>query len=319
MNEANPKLIGLFVIGAIALVIGSLVLFASQDLFTPKRIFVAYFQQSINGLHIGAPVRLRGIPIGEIIKIEGDFKPGTGDMIPRLTMEIYPEIMQNAVVEEGEYTLLPALLARGLRARLKSNSLLTGQLYLALDFYPGTEERYMGGGNDPYPEMPTIDSGLDQAIAKLSELPIHELVLRASSTLEAIEDLLRNPYIGQALAALPPLLEDADSTVVSLQQLMERDVVNTLGEANETLAVTRESLVTLTASVNEESLVKLNSTLAEFEATTVLLQERLDSKDPLTQELLGAIREIGAAARSVRDLADALEENPESLVRGKTQ
>jgi len=317
MNEANPKIIGLFVIGAFVLVIGSLVLFSSQDLFTPKRMFVAYFQQSVNGLNVGAPVRFRGIPIGEVINIEGIYHPDTGDMIPRLTIEFLPETMENAVVEEGEYTLFPALLASGMRARLKSASLLTGQLYLALDFYPDTEERYLGGRNDRYPEIPTLDSGLDQVIAKLSELPIQELVLRAISALEAIEDVLKNPYIGEALAALPPLLEDADSTVVTLKLLMDREIVNTLREANQTLAVTRDSLVTLTTAINEESLVKLNSTLAEFEATSLLLQERLDNEGPLAHELLATLREIGAAARSMRDLADTLEEHPESLIRGK--
>jgi len=317
MKEANPKIVGLFVIGGVVLIVASLVLFSSQDLFTPKRLFVAYFQQSVNGLSVGAPVRLRGIPVGVVVDVEGVYHPESGDMIPRLTIEMHPESMENAVVQKGDYTLYPALLARGLRVRLRSASLLTGQLYVDLNFFPDTEERYLGGQTHEYPEMPTLDSGLDQAIAKLSELPIQELILRASSTFEAIEQLLRNPHITETLAALPPLLNDADSTVVRIEQFMDRELTNTLHETNQALAVARQSMATLAESFSGETLLQIKSTLAESEVTLLLLQERLDRDDPLTYELLITLREIGAAARSMRELADELEENPESLIRGK--
>ena len=64
MKEANPKLIGVFVIGGLALFVAALLFLSSRDLFTPKSIFVAYFQQSVNGLNVGAPIRFRGIPVG---------------------------------------------------------------------------------------------------------------------------------------------------------------------------------------------------------------------------------------------------------------
>lgn len=318
MKKANPKLIGAFVIGGLALVVMALVLFSSQDLFTPKRFFVAYFQQSVNGLNIGASVRFRGIPIGEVLQIDGVYDPETGNMIPRLTLEFRPETMKNATVEEGEYTLLPFLLDRGMRASLKSASLLTGQLYVALDFHPGTPERYLGSGIDEYPELPTIDSGLDQVIARLTELPIEELIAHLSSALAAAEDLLRHPRVEESLTVLPTLLTDADLTVVDLRNFINRDVADVAREASQMLVAARSALQSLSTTITEESLVQVNSTLTEFEETLQLLNERLDANDPLMHELIAALREIGSAARSVRDLADALEEHPESLVRGKT-
>ena len=317
MKEANPKLIGGFVIGGLALIVAALVLLSSRDLFTPKRIFVAYFQQSVNGLNVGAPMRFRGIPVGEVLQIDGVYDPETGDMIPRLTLEFHPETLENAQVEEGEYTLLPLLRERGLRASLKSASLLTGQLYVALDFHPQTPERYLGWGMDAYPELPTFDSGLDQAIAKLTELPLKELVERANSALAAAEELLINPHISESLAVLPTLLSDADTTVVDLRQFMNREAADAIREASETLVVARSSLQSLTTTLTDESLVQLSSTLTEFKKSLQLLQQRIDGDDPLTYELLSVLREIGSAARSVRHLADDLEEHPESLVRGK--
>jgi paraquat-inducible protein B len=264
-------------------------------------------------------VRFRGIPVGEVLRIEGVYYPETGNMIPRLTMELHPQTMENAVLEEGEYTILPVLLERGMRASLKSASLLTGQLYVALDFHPNIPERYLGSGDEAYPELPTIDSGFDEALAKLSELPIEEVIMRVGGAFTAAEELLRNPHIDQILAALPALVADADTTVVDLNHYINRDLANATQEASGTLAMARTSLQSLTQAINEQTLVQVNSTLKELEGTLQQVHARLDANDPLMYELIATLNEIGSAARSIRDLADALEEHPESLVRGKTQ
>ena len=317
MKEANPKLIGVFVIGAITLLVAAMVLFSSQDLFTPKRKFVAYFQQSVNGLNVGAPVRFRGIPVGEVIFIDGVYDPETGNMIPRLVFEFRPETLENAVVQDGEYTLLPLLLKNGLRASLKSASLLTGQLYVALDFHPDTIERRLSSGNDDYPEMPTIDSGFDEALAKLSDLPLEEVLSRAGGAFEAVEDLLRQPGLQEAIATLPMLLTDADATIVDLKQYLARDLVAVTEEARNTLASVRNSVQSLSTTLTDKSLVQVDATLNEMQVVLKLLHQRLEPGDPVTQELVLALREVGGAARSLRELADMLDEHPESLLRGK--
>lgn len=317
MKEANPKLIGVFVIGGITLLVVALVLFSSQDMFTPKRKFVAYFQQSVNGLYVGAAVRFRGIPIGNVIDIDGIYNQETGDMIPRVTVEIRPETLKNAVLAEGEYTLFAGLVKRGMRARLKAESMLTGQLYVALDFYPNTPVRNLGGENDAYPEMPTIDSGLDKAIAKLSSLPIEEILVRLSSTLEAVEELLRNPDLDASLAAMPSLLRNADTGIVDLTQFVNRDLTLVAQDARRTLASVRSSLTALATKLTDESLVQFDSTLGELESVLQLAQKRLSTDDPLTYELITAVREVGRTARSMRAFVDYLEEHPESLIKGK--
>ena len=249
MKETNPKLIGVFVVGGIMLLVGALVLFSSQDLFTPKRKFVAYFQQSVNGLNVGAPVRFRGIPIGEVLRIEGIFNPEQGNMIPRLTLEVRPETMANAVLKEGEYTLFPLLVKNGMRASLKSASLLTGQLYVSLDFHPDEPVRQLGNGEDEYPEMPTIESGFDEAIAKLSDLPLQEVLARASGALAAVETLLRNPDIGKTIAALPSLLAKTDASVGDFRSLLNNDLAGLLANSDSTVGDIRRLINDDVASV----------------------------------------------------------------------
>ena len=134
MKMANTKLIGAFVLGALILIAGSIFLFGSRDLFQKKRHFVAYFEQSINGLNVGAPVKFRGIEVGQVKSIEGIYNPSTSAVTPRLILEFYPETLSNARVKRGEYTLFKPLVERGMRASLKSQSLLTGQLYVSLIF-----------------------------------------------------------------------------------------------------------------------------------------------------------------------------------------
>lgn len=317
MKEANPKLIGVFVVGGMALLVVALVLFSSQDFFTPKRKFVAYFQQSVSGLNIGAAVRFRGIPVGKVIHIDGIYNPETGNMIPRLILEIHPETLKNIVLDEEEYAPFILLVKNGMRAKLKSASLLTGQLYVALDFYPNTPVRRLGSNSEEYPEMPTIDSGLDQALAKISELPIEEVLVRLASTLAAVEELLRNPHVNEALAALPPLLRDADTGVVDLTQFVNHDLPRVMQEASQTLASVRKSFETLSTKLTGEASVRINSMLTELENTLKLAQKRLSIDDPLTYELITAVREIGKAARSMRAFVDYLEEHPEALIKGK--
>ncbi len=318
MKQNNPSVIGLFVIGGAILLMTAIALFSSPDFFTPKRQFVVYFQQSVNGLNVGAPVQFRGIPVGQVIKIEGIYDPQTGNMIPRLMIEFRPETLENAVVQEGEYTLFPVLLANGLRASLKSASLLTGQLFVSLDFQPNTDERYLGGGNDDVPEMPSLDSGFDEALAKLSELPLQEVLLRVSGALSAAEELMRNPDLAASLQELPALLGHTDEAVVAVQGFVNGDLSIVAQDTSAMLASTSKSIEDISETLSTETLLQLSEVLSRATETLQLAKTRLDPNDPVTIELLVTLRNLSGMARSFRELADAIEEQPESLLRGKS-
>lgn len=318
MKESNPKLIGAFIIGGVALAVLAAVLFSSEEYFTPKRQFVAYFQQSVTGLNIGAPVKFRGIPCGEVLAIDGIYDSNDGSMTPRVTLEFLPENLIGAHVEEDEYTLLPLLLQNGIRASLKSQSLLTGQLYVALDFYPGTPERRLGNSDDQYPELPTLDSHIDEALATLSELPIEEVVARVVSLLQATEDILRNPNIARVLDLLPQVLADGDTAITDLNNLINEEITVAVREATETLAITRGSIERVARKITDETLTQADLTLSELQTTLHIMQKRLDQDDVMMREIVATLRELGRASRSIRNLTDYLEAHPESLIRGRT-
>ena len=97
MKEANPRLIGAFVLGGVALAVAALVFLSSQDLFEKKRRFVMYYQQSVKGLRLGAPVQLRGVPIGQLMAIDGIYEPERATITPRVTIEVNPETLWQIV------------------------------------------------------------------------------------------------------------------------------------------------------------------------------------------------------------------------------
>ncbi len=317
MKAVNPRLIGLFVIGGLALLVLAIVFFSRQDLFAHKRRFVAYFQQSVNGLNVGAPVRFRGIPIGKVIRIDGVYEPKSGIMMPRLILEVSPEKMVNAVLREGEYNLFPLFVKNGMRATLKSTSLLTGRLYVALDFHPGTPVRQLGTGHERYPEMPTIDSSLDQTLQRLSGLPLDEVVAHLTSTLIAAEAVLRDPGLARALERLPRVLADIDAAFVDLRRYVNHGLRPATDDVRATLARARGSLDSLTQTLDRVPLDGLRTGLAELEQTLRRLQDRLSPDDPVNHELLRMLREVVATARSMREVFDLIEEHPEALIRGK--
>ncbi|MEP1231383.1 MAG: MlaD family protein, partial [Litorimonas sp.] len=224
MKRSSTVAIGAFVLGAQVLGGLALVLFASRDAFKTKRNFVAYFEQSVTGLDVGAPIKFRGIEMGQVTAIEGVYDPKTADVIPRLELEFYPETLRNASVADGEYTLFQPLVNRGMRASLKSQSFLTGQLYVSLDFHPDKPIRQLGDGKDPYPEMPTIDSGLGELLGAFEELPLESLVAKMTSTLDSVEGLLRNDGFADAANYLPVLLNDADAAIQGIVTLMTSDL-----------------------------------------------------------------------------------------------
>ena len=343
MKRSSTIAIGAFVLGAQILAAVALFMFASRDGFKTKRYFVAYFEQSVTGLDIGAPIKFRGIEMGQVISIEGVYDPKTADVIPRLELEFYPETLRNASVNEGEYTLFQPLVNRGMRASLKSQSFLTGQLFVSLDFHPDKPIRQLGSDDDPYPEMPTIDSGLDELLGTFEDLPLDALVAQITATLDSVEGLLRNEGVADAADYLPVLLGDADAAIQAIATLMASDLPLTTrtlrgvlnGDEgslaslsrkleNETLVTIEDSVARLTDQIANQTLGDVSTTLkqaeaslSELEATLALAQERLEPGDPVSRELRTALKEISASAAAFRSLARFIEENPESIVRGR--
>jgi len=244
--------------------------------YSIRRRFLLYFDQSVRGLAPGSPVEFRGIPIGEVQDVKLVYDPETGNARIPVVIEIEPERISVAGAQDADISDRPAkLVARGMRAQLRSGNLLTGQLAINLDFHPNAPPATIRT-DGRYPELPTIPSPLEQITSSVAD----------------ILDRIGQVPIEKIGSDLASALAKLDATLVELRS------------AGET--VNREIAPTLLAALEnaERTLASTESFVAPDSATG--------------RELRRLIVELAEAARSVRLLADRLEQHPEELLRGKS-
>jgi len=179
VRTADPRRVGLFVLGALVLAVAAVTMVGGGRLWTERARYVAYFTESVKGLRRGAPVTFGGVPVGEVEGIRAELDPASGGLRVRVMFRVDPRAL---AVRDGGRVDLAALVARGLRAELRLESLLTGQLYLALRFAPGTPAPSVPDA--PWPQIPTVPSTWTRLRGALEEavvaLPATVAELRAT-------------------------------------------------------------------------------------------------------------------------------------------
>src|SRR5919106_2284548 len=187
MSKANPAVIGGFVIGAIALIVIGLLVFGGTNWFTQHNKYIAYFPGSVNGLRAGAPVSFRGVTIGQVTEIKVMFNPETVSAQIPVVMDLDPSQIEMTAPDPAASAGQDAerLIKAGLRAQLQSQSLLTGLLFVNLDFGKQAQARLVGGPQ-PYPEIPTIPSELEQL-----QQSAGDVAMRLPGLVEQLNGLLK--------------------------------------------------------------------------------------------------------------------------------
>jgi paraquat-inducible protein B len=301
-RRANPTWVGAFVLGAVVLAVLAVGLFGSGRLFREAHPFVLYFTGSVNGLDPGAPVKFKGVEVGAVQRIMVRFERTAGEVSIPVYIELDAEKLARAGAQV-EFTpdAMNAAVEQGLRGRLESQSLVTGLLFVNLDYFPETPAKRVGTGDWP-PEIPTLPTTIEQAtqvakeiVERLGEIDLEALVKSATETLDALRDLAGSQEARSAVASL-------DETLASLRDLSQ-SLDRTIGPLGESLRTTAEETQRL-----EEQLTR----------TLGAVQQIVQPGSPLTQQLGAALQDVSAAARSVRALADSLERNPGAIVRGRS-
>ena len=258
--------------------------------YTRHWAYVVYFNESVRGLSKGAPVEVRGLKLGEVSDIGFEFDADTQAYRVPVTLAIEPErllaygdipdVLSNTQEQFDE--IWEHLIANGLRAQLKTGSLLTGQLFVDLVTMPGSPEVY-AGGDSPLFEMPAapttglarIEESLTEVLARIRDLPLERLINNAADAAESIDSLASNPQLTDAIYNSNQTLEDFDQLAKDASFQLER-----LGTS-------------IQQTLSPTSTMGLGAGLAN------------------------AIGEFARTARSIRILATYLERHPEALIQGK--
>jgi paraquat-inducible protein B len=311
MTRANPKIVGGFIIGGTLLLLLAIGALVSGKFFTRATSFVSFFPESVRGLQIGSPVTFRGVPLGQVTGIEAFMSRQESGIDIEVTFEVNLDRIHDpgggANQIQGMHPADAArfLVEKGLRAELQSTSLVTGQLYIDLDFHPGQTPRKLDMPTR-YPQIPTtptklqlLGNRIEKLATALSDLPVAEIGRDLSETLLAIRDLARSPEIRQALLSAGGAGKDLSRTLSSVDRLVT-ELRSKVGDVDVKQIVT-DLHVTLDAA--EKGLVQIRSTLAGTSGAQ--------------RELSQTLSEISRAAAAVRVLAEYLERNPSALVDGK--
>jgi paraquat-inducible protein B len=335
-KQANPTLIGAFVVAAATLAIAVVLILGGGRLWTKTRHFVVVFEGSLHGLSIGAPVTFRGVPLGEVVDItpvvvmEGEQPAGLDVLVTLALQRGRLRTSTGEFVEVQHYSDadVAALYDRiGVRAQLALQSVLTGQLYVDLDFFPGSPVRKVDV-KTPYPQLATIETGLKKLGKAIENLPIDQLAQRALRVLESIEQRVNSPELDRILdsgadaaGALKDALQridaEVDPLVTSLRQAADA-TTGAMRQAEETLDLEQSPAGRMVAEFTRAA-ESADQALREIRKASSEASEILDDRSAVRRRMQDMLDEVTAAARSLRLLADYLERHPEALLQGKAR
>jgi paraquat-inducible protein B len=345
-KPANKALIGGFVVGAVALVIAGVLIFGSGKFLQETAKSVMYFDGSVKGLSVGSPVVFRGVKIGTVTDILLQYNPA--DMSVKIPVII--ELELDRIENVGEmprkrdpWKTARQLIERGLRAQLQTQSLVTGQLMIELDFHPDKPIKLVGGHTE-YPEIPTIPSPLKELSKKIEKVPIEEIFEKLLAAVGGIEEIVNSPEVKGIISSLNQAAEDASKLVKNLNaqvtplvssiekalgdtrklvrnvnsqvQPVASSIKGTVEDYGKLAKNVDSQIEPLTSSI-EKSLEEVRAALEQGRKTLVQAEDVIGEDSPLMYELDNTLKEVGAAARSIRLLADYLKRHPEALLKGK--
>lgn len=315
-QRANPLAIGLFFTGALLLLVSVLFFFGAGDVLRKSERFVVYFDGSITGLKIGAPVTFQGVQIGQVADINLGMAGDGGDIVIPVFIDIdrrkFPEFADNT---QG---VRDRMIDRGLRAQLKLQSVLTSLLIIELDFYPGSALR-LRGLSTGYTELPTIPTPLQELMRNVDDMNVNEIIHDTHRAIAGIEKLVNHPDAAGSLVALRQFLQHADEAVVKL----DREAVPALQELRRTLvqleAVSTDLHKTYPALATDlqRTLQDARTALARFDALASDAQFVLSEDSALYRDLQQAARDMAAASRSVQAASESIDRQPQSLLLGR--
>jgi paraquat-inducible protein B len=254
---------------------------STQMTYTNTLKYVMHFNGSVRGLTVGAPVQMRGIPIGRVTDVSLELDKKTAEIHVPVIVELEPDRIEsiNDDNKVSDKDVMAQLINKGLRAQLQTGSLVTGQLLIDLDFHPESKILASNDHHSDYPEFPTTASSFEefthsaQAIMdKLAKLPLDKLTVEMNKTLSSLQDTSK---------AATGMLITANGTLVAAKE--------TLGNASGTIKSAQGVLGNL--EPGSTGYYEFHKMLQEF-----------------TQ-----------AASSMKQLTDYLEQHPESLIRGKDE
>jgi len=349
-KKANKTLIGAFVLGALVLVVAGVLALGGMRFFGLRQEMVMYYEGSVKGLTVGAPLQLKGVTVGQVRDIRLIFDSENLVFLNRVLAEITPGKVSSVdhiqeetplqAYETDPQKLVTKLIDRGLRAQLVLESIVTGTLLVSLNFRPDTPITLYGfeKGTDVI-EVPTVPTELEKIAQAVEKISLEDMVIEVRDLVDGMNRLVQSPEIKKAITginrtvqetetlvstvngSIPTVIERLNATLASydrLAQRLESEIEPLSGgveRASRDIGRMARSFDRRMSETLEDARRALNA--ADRAMASV---GRVASEDSVMQQkLFKTLDELERAASSIRYLAEYLSRHPEALLRGKTR
>lgn len=322
MKLDKSTAVGLFVLTGLSLCAGAIILLGGVSWFTPQSRAIVYFQDSVAGLTIGAPVTLRGVKIGTVRDMKVYVKlPDARPVIP-VYLEIDPGKVSwttgSRKARDGELDLA---IKAGLRAQLATQSLVTGQLSVNLDFHPEAPASLSGIPGD-IPEIPSMASDIQNIKDEIADLKLPELAEKARLALDGIQRIVveLSGHVGPMAGSLEQTSDAARKTLETATEavrLLQADSARTLASIDR-LAIASQNQVTVLGKNAERVLTAVDRATAKAEILIGSLNDMTGPRAPLRGDVEAAIRDLAASASSLREFTRDLRRDPAATLTGRS-
>ncbi|WP_067585022.1 MlaD family protein [Endozoicomonas ascidiicola] len=312
MNKKSVSVsVGIFVVAIFAMMIG-LALFLNTDGFSKKEVqrYQILFDTSIKGLNVGAPVTLQGVKLGEVVSINTRLYNNHQKVLNVVTVDMYPD----AISEQGtseEHDVLGQLIRQGLSAQIGLQSLLTGLLYIEVDFF--NNKPLLQPYNTRYPQIPTVPNDLDEFLERFQSINLAEMAESLKDTLDNLEALTSD-------ARMNNLIEDVGKAFVSMGAMSEEMSADMAGIREEFASMAKDAgeVTTLLQTELPATTRQLNRSLVQLEKAMEAAQDTLNPDSPLMFQLQQSATDISRASRAMGDLANMLRREPDAIIFGRS-
>jgi len=316
-KRISPSTIGAFVVGSLALLVVATLVVAGGHLFRHPSRFICMFQGDLNGLKVGAPVKVKGVQIGTVEQILLVLPPELGQLKQDVTGIRLPVILAldermvkarggtgKAFGEAG----FEVAIERGMRAQLNVESLLTGLLYVDLSLYDSPPVFVIEPGTGPYREIPTVPTQFEkiqqaafEALARFEKINFEGLTRSITNAANSFDRFSSSPNLRATVDEMKRAAENLKNTLASVRVAVEN--VN--------------SQVDPIAASLRNSAAEADATMKIARQTMEDVRAVLDSNSPLAVNLNQTLEQLTDTSRSLDQLSNYLQRNPGALLRGR--
>jgi paraquat-inducible protein B len=327
--KKHALLVGSFALGALALIVATVLWLSGSSLFRKQTLAVIYFQGGVAGLYVGAPVTFRGVPVGQVEDIGIEVEQQSLDARIPVRVRLNPASVRFGTAS-GERTSspgLPTLVQRGLRARLVAQSFVTGQKLIDLDFIDEAPPPPTVRSNT-YPEIPAVRDRFDALFDQVAQLPLRETVMDLRATLQTLNATLQETRatVTSARQALDGVVKQVNglagegqrtlgAATAAMEELRSGAAASLQG-VNRLLETSRQTV----AAAQPELQATLASARAAADAAQLAMRrvgELAEPDAPLRGDLDAAVRDLSQAARGLREFSELIEEQPNAVIFGR--